>query len=294
MQALKGAGIILAVIVGVVALIFLPALYIAGLLWVSKDVLDYLNIAVAIAFAACVFVLLPLSLFRATRKASAYGFYISSVIFGVATWILGFLVTFQHWGVTGLLVGLFLAGVGIVPIGILASTSNASWLQVGDLALGLVLTFGARMVVILLAQSLDRDEAGSNSNSSPQYAATIIRSPISYAKEKWRELARFDRIQSQQIIMTAMCVLVAGGFAIHGALHPSRSNYDYPQLVANLNAHPIASVLGALVPTVILAPFAYWMFGWILRRNAAASKSVSTAPRRSRRRQRSADIAVEM
>src|ERR1700678_2357155 len=110
MRALKGAGIILAVIVGVVALIFLLALYTAGLLWVSKNVLDYLNIAAAIALAACAFVLLPLSLFRVTRNVSAYGFYVSSVIFGVATWVLGFLVTFQHWGTTGLFVGLFLAG----------------------------------------------------------------------------------------------------------------------------------------------------------------------------------------
>jgi hypothetical protein len=271
MRALKGAGIISAVIVGAAAFIFLLAVYLAGLLWISNNVLDYLNIAAVIAFAICVFVFLPLSLFRVTRNVSVYGFYISSVIFGVATWILGFLVTFQHWGVTGLLVGLFLAGVGVVPIGILASAFNASWPQVGDLALGLVLTFGARMTAATLAAKADHDEVVmiSNSQSEP---APIDRSAICYATDKWRAMVRFDRIQSQQIIMTALFMLVVGGLAVYEALHPSRSNYDYLQLVANLNAHPIASVFGALLPAVILSPLAYWMFGWILRRNAARFK----------------------
>ncbi len=271
MRALKGAGIILAVIVGVVALIFLLALYTAGLLWVSKNVLDYLNIAAAMAFAACAFVLLPLALFQSTRKVSAYGFFISSVIFGVSTWVLGFLVTFQYWGVTGLFVGLFLAGVGVVPIGILASAFNGEWPQVGDLTLGLVLTFGARAIVYLLAQRMDHDEAGSNSNSSSTFTTSISRS-MSYATERWGALVRFDRIQSQQIIITVMCLLIGGGFAVHGALHPSRSNYDYLQLVANLNAHPIASVLGALLPAILFSPLVYWMSGWVLRRNAAHFK----------------------
>ena len=70
MRTLKGAGIFLAGIVGAVTLVFLFALYIKRLLWVSKNVLDYLNIAAIIAFAACVFVLLPLALFRS--KASPF------------------------------------------------------------------------------------------------------------------------------------------------------------------------------------------------------------------------------
>lgn len=167
MRGLKGAGIILAGIVGAAALIFLLAVYIAGLLWISKNVLYYLNIAAIVAFAACVFVLLPLALFRSARRISAYGFFVSSVIFGVATWILGFLVTFEHWGATGLIAGFLLAGVGVVPLGMLASAFHAVWPQVGDLALGLVLTFGARAIAFSLTQRIDRDEARVSSNSTP-------------------------------------------------------------------------------------------------------------------------------
>jgi hypothetical protein len=272
----NGAGTILAGIIGAVALIFTLAffwaVYIAGLLWVSKNVLDYLNIAAVVAFATCILVLLPCALFRFTRKFSAYGFLISSVFFGLSTWVLAFLVTFQHWGVTGLFVGLFLGGVGVVPIGLMASAFNAAWPQVGDLILGVVLTFGARAIVFLLSQSIYRDQAGICANSPPNYTAPIVRSPILYAKEKWKALARFDRIQSQQVIITALYVLFVGGLAVHDALHPSRSNYDYHQLVANLNAHPVSSVSGALLPAVIFSPLVYWMFGWIFRRNAARFK----------------------
>jgi hypothetical protein len=130
----------------------------------------------------------------------------------------------------------------------------------------------SQAIAVLMAQRIDRDKAGIISNS-PSALAPMAGSAISYAKEKWRELARFERIQSQQIIMAALFVLIVGGQAVYRALHPSRSDYDYLQLVANLNAHPIASVLGALLPAIIFSPLVHWMFGWILRRNAARFKT---------------------
>jgi TPR repeat protein len=165
-----------------------------------------------------------------------------------------------------------LAGVGIVPIGMLASAFHAVWPQVGDLALGLVLTYGARMVAIMLAKSMDRDEASINSNSTSESTSPISRSLVSYATEKWRASLRFDRIKRLQIIGTGLYVLVVGGFEIHEALNPNPAWYDYQQVMVNLKYHPIASVLGGLAPVVILAPFTYWMFGRILRRNAARFK----------------------
>jgi uncharacterized protein len=270
MRALKGAGIILAGIVGAVAFVFLLAVYILGLLWVSTNVFDYLNAAAVIAVAVCLFVLLPLALFRVTRKFSVYGLYISSVIFGVSTWILGFLVTFQHWGAIGVFVGVIMGIVGVVPLGILASAVHADWPQVGDLALGLVVTFGARMVAVMLATWMDRDEAGINSNSTSESTAPINRSPISYAAEKRRTSLRFDPVKRLQIILTALGVFILCGLAVRGIFDPSR--HDYQQAMVNFQHHPIASISGALLPAIMLSPLAYWMFGWILRRNAARFK----------------------
>ena len=38
------------------------------------------------------------------------------------------------------------------------------------------------------------------------------------------------------------------------------------QAIADLRLHPLASVLGALMPSIVLAPLAYWGSGVILRR----------------------------
>jgi hypothetical protein len=165
MQPLKSVGLVLAGIAGVVALVFFAALYIAGLAWVSKNVHEYLNIAATIAFAVCVIVLLPCALFRATRKFSVYGLSISSAIFGASTWILGFLVTLQYWGAIGVFVGVIMGVVGIVPLGMLASAFHSDWSAISQLAFGLALTFGARMIAVMLAAWIDRDEASINSNS---------------------------------------------------------------------------------------------------------------------------------
>ncbi len=50
--------------------------------------------------------------------------------------------------------------VGIVPLGMLASAFHSDWSTIGMLALGLALTFGARMAASMVAKMVDRDEAG--------------------------------------------------------------------------------------------------------------------------------------
>ena len=165
MRPLKDVGLVLAGIAGFLALVFLMGLYIEGLTWASKNLQEYLNIAAKIALAVCVFILLPCALLPATRKFSAYGFFISSVIFGASTWTLGFLVTLHYWGTMGVFVGVIMGVVGIVPLGMLASAFHSDWSAIGILVFGLALTFGARIIAIMLAAWIDRGEAGINSNS---------------------------------------------------------------------------------------------------------------------------------
>jgi TPR repeat protein len=65
----------------------------------------------------------------------------------------------------GVFVGIFMGGVGIVPLGMLASLFNGDWYAIGILVFGLALTFGARIIAIMLAAWIDRYEVGINSNS---------------------------------------------------------------------------------------------------------------------------------
>ncbi len=74
-----------------------------------------------VGVAIVVLVLLPMAIFKATRPAAGTGIFFSSYLFGLTTWFLGAAVTFVTWGWVGLIIGLLLAGVGVVPIGILAA-----------------------------------------------------------------------------------------------------------------------------------------------------------------------------
>jgi hypothetical protein len=165
MRPLKDVGLVLAGIAGFLAFVFLMGLYIEGLTWASENLQEYLNIAAKIALAVCVFILLPCALFPLTRIISVFGLLISSVIFGASTWTLGFLVTLHYWGTMGVFVGIFMGVVGIVPVGMLASLFNGDWYAIGILVFGSAITFGARIIAIMLAAWIDRDKAGINSNS---------------------------------------------------------------------------------------------------------------------------------
>ena len=97
------------------------------------------------AFAVALFVLLPLTIWRKTRGAAGTGLLITSYIFGLTTWLLGAAVTFGSFGWFGLIVGLLILGVGVVPLAIIGAFFK---LDNGGLALVLfvmlVVTLGAR------------------------------------------------------------------------------------------------------------------------------------------------------
>jgi hypothetical protein len=77
-------------------------------------------------------------------------------------------------------------------------------------------------------------------------------------------------IKRVQILGTILFVLVIGGTSVHRVLNPDP--YDQ-QARIGVAEHPIASAIGAVAPSIILAPFVYWMFGRVFRRNEALQTS---------------------
>jgi clan AA aspartic protease (TIGR02281 family) len=159
-SAFKAAGSVFLGIAAFLALAVLCALWVSGVLWISEKLVSYVMTAANTAFWACFIVLLPLSLFTATRKGACFGFLGASFIFGLCTWILGFLTTYDYWGGFGVIVGLVLGFVGIVPVGILASIFHADWTAAIFLTIGLVLTYCTRSFAIWLAIKTDQEELG--------------------------------------------------------------------------------------------------------------------------------------
>jgi hypothetical protein len=155
MSAMKNAGAVLLGIAALLAILFLAGFLLEGAAYVSVIVLPYLSKIAVIATAICVIILLPLALFRATRIASFWGFFIASYIFGLDVWLYGFVMTYALWGGLAVFIGLCMFGVGVVPLGIIAAALHGMWEPVAELVFGAVITYAARFFALYLAKKID-------------------------------------------------------------------------------------------------------------------------------------------
>ena len=83
--------------------------------------------------------------------------YLSSYVYGLSTWIFGLIVTLSLWGLIALLIGLFLGGIGVVPIGMLAAVFNGRWDLFWSLIGLTVLTYSTRFISVLLIENANND-----------------------------------------------------------------------------------------------------------------------------------------
>ena len=157
MNSLKGAGAILAGILAMAALYAVVMLFLRGVAYGSEIIIPWLMSAAGFAFWICLLVLLPLSFFRTTRVFSLWGLMAASFVFGAFVWVWGFLVTYSLWGLLGLVIGLFIFGVGVVPVGIVAALLHGEWTTMCWLIGLVVLTFGTRGYALYVAQRADQD-----------------------------------------------------------------------------------------------------------------------------------------
>ena len=101
-----------------------------------------------------IFVLIPMALFKNTRRQAGTGIFMASWLFGLTTWTLGATITFATYGWVGLLIGLFLMGVGVVPIAIFAAFFSLKSMSLGvSLIVMSVIVYAARVFGVALAES---------------------------------------------------------------------------------------------------------------------------------------------
>lgn len=141
------------------ALAAIVALFVSGLVFVSRHVIWLAQGASVLALVCCIFVFFPMSFFARTRRAAFIGFLGSAFLFGLATWILGLLSTYLVWGGLGVVIGLALGVVGIVPLGVLAALFGAQWLVLGQLVFGIALTLAARRMANGLSPIVAREDS---------------------------------------------------------------------------------------------------------------------------------------
>jgi len=145
---IMGIGIFLGII-------FLAMFFIKGGIWLGAIVLPWLSIIMWLVFILNIIIFLPLGIFKKTRNISAFGFVMSSYVYVLTLWFWALLLTYLFWGTRAVFIGLFIAGIGVVPIAMLATALNGEWAITGQIILLLVLTYGSRMLGFYFAERVD-------------------------------------------------------------------------------------------------------------------------------------------
>ena len=153
-EVLAGLGGLL--IVGAMLLVgaAIGAVFIFGTAWASSKLLPLFSVLTWIAFGLVVFIFLPLAIPRATRGFSSIALFISSYVFGATLWMEGLLLTLFIWGLGAVFIGLVIAGVGVVPIAMLATLLKGLWWPLIELVLLTIMTFASRFGALSLADTL--------------------------------------------------------------------------------------------------------------------------------------------
>ena len=92
-----------------------------------------------LTFLVSLVVLVPLAFIRRTRRFAGTGLFFGSFLFAFVTWLLAALTAFGAYGWGGLIIGLLIFGVGVIPIGIFAAFFS---LHMTDLGISLVIMTG--------------------------------------------------------------------------------------------------------------------------------------------------------
>jgi hypothetical protein len=146
------------------AMIAVPVLFIKGALWAAQHLIQPLHTLGWWLLTTTLFIALPLAISKRMRGSVAVAIFYSSFVYGLLAWPTGFVVAYMHWGVFGVLLGLFLGFVGVVPIGMLASAFNG-WDDFGSLLELVVLSFASRAGAFMLLASAAKHQAAKDDAS---------------------------------------------------------------------------------------------------------------------------------
>jgi hypothetical protein len=137
-----------------VATILLSSIFLIGITWLTTVLYPFILFVRQLTLQSCLFILLPLGFFKTTRTFAATGFAVSAMIMGITVWLFSVLTVYQLWGFGGLIAGIILGIVGIVPEALIAAAMNHMWVAVGSVALGIALYFGLYVFGIYLRSTM--------------------------------------------------------------------------------------------------------------------------------------------
>jgi len=121
-----------------------------GLTWFIETGYRLAQIIAGYTFWINILIALPMVVFSRTRIVAAAIFLYSSYIFGYNLALLSIITTYVFWSWIGVIMGIFFAGVGIVFTAFAAALLNRNWGMLGNLCIGLLLTYGTKTLCAIL------------------------------------------------------------------------------------------------------------------------------------------------
>ncbi len=157
-QFLKTIGGFALWIVGFTAAMVVVFLLVQGGAWLADKVYPILIVLFLIALIVTVFILLPLAIFRKTRGFAGVGIYVASYVYGLTVWVWSLLLTYTLWGGFGVVIGILMGGVGIIPLSVVACLFKGMFSIALQVALVAAFAFGVRMFGLFLVASAERHQ----------------------------------------------------------------------------------------------------------------------------------------
>ena len=106
-------------------------LLIIGTANITTRLLPYIFYAGYLCLIIDIAVLLPMAYFKRTQYLAGYGLKASANAFAFLALLFSFIATYQIWDTTGVVVGILLLGLGIIPVAMLATIIHSEWHQLG-------------------------------------------------------------------------------------------------------------------------------------------------------------------
>ncbi len=94
------------------------------------NLIDILSTATEYVLGICILIFLPLIIFKKTRPILGVILIWSTYLFGFTLWLISLVISLKYAGVVWVIIGLMLAGVGVLPIAIISSAIQADWFYV--------------------------------------------------------------------------------------------------------------------------------------------------------------------
>ncbi len=156
-------------IVVLLAIIAVPVLLLFGAakfsVWTLGWMPDLIGIAALVSLA-----LIPLAIIPAMRGVASSLLGFASLLFGISLWLYSLASTYIEWGMLGVILGVLLAGIGVVFTGVLAALFSANWGVLGNIAALLALTIATRFVATFLRASALRETLRKRVQENPSEA----------------------------------------------------------------------------------------------------------------------------